>query len=180
MIPKNKSTKPVKIKKQGQKRKRNGEVYKDELPFSSDSELDSNSSSDSSSGSSSDSRSSSSSDSGSDSVPDSKPSLVLSNSRTMSKTKAKKSNNDNNNGAVTFKVTSKRVDADSKPKSKILATDPINTINLRALVHKLTEFSAQFEQKMNKLELLLKEGFKATADCSLQIEKLRADMNLPE
>lgn len=51
---------------------------------------------------------------------------------------------------------------------------------MRAIAHQMSEFKQQFEQKMTRLELLLKEGFKAVADCSIQIEKLRADMNLPE
>lgn len=59
-------------------------------------------------------------------------------------------------------------------------TDAVSMINVRAMVHQMHEFKRQFEQKMIKLELLLKEGFKAVSDCSIQIEKLRSDMNLPE
>ena len=56
----------------------------------------------------------------------------------------------------------------------------VSNINVRAIAHQMSEFKQQFDQKMTRLELLLKEGFKAVADCSIQIEKLRADMNLPE
>lgn len=56
----------------------------------------------------------------------------------------------------------------------------ITPISIRAIAHQMSEFKQQFEQKMTRLELLLKEGFKAVADCSVQIEKLRSDMNLPE
>jgi hypothetical protein len=59
-------------------------------------------------------------------------------------------------------------------------SDSIQNISMRALIHKIEKFTNQYEKTMTRLELLLKEGFKATADCSLQIEKLRIDMNLPE
>jgi hypothetical protein len=68
----------------------------------------------------------------------------------------------------------------SKPVKVNENSSVVSNINVRAIAHQMSEFKQQFDQKMTRLELLLKEGFKAVADCSIQIEKLRADMNLPE
>lgn len=68
----------------------------------------------------------------------------------------------------------------SKPVKVNNNSSVVSNINVRAIAHQMSEFKQQFDQKMTRLELLLKEGFKAVADCSIQIEKLRADMNLPE
>lgn len=87
-------------------------------------------------------------------------------------------------------VTKKRkigIKSTIKPKDSTIKKDSIKDgsrivtpISIRAIAHQMSEFKQQFEQKMTRLELLLKEGFKAVADCSVQIEKLRSDMNLPE
>lgn len=97
-----------------------------------------------------------------------------------SRTKSSKPKNSNTKPEPIKTQSKKPNGVKAKPLKLSENSSVVSNINVRAIAHQMSEFKQQFDQKMTRLELLLKEGFKAVADCSIQIEKLRADMNLPE